>query len=45
LKECYTVKEMHYVLEQYEFKKSEMKAVSWFIQTLINHDFEKEPAQ
>ena len=40
---AYTVKEMTYVLEEYDFKKSEVKAVAWFIQTLINHDFEKDP--
>jgi len=42
---AYTVNEMNYVLEHYDFKKSEMKAIAWFIQTLINHDFEKEPAK
>lgn len=40
---AYTLREMRYVLEVYDFKKSEQKAIAWFIQTLVNHDFEKDP--
>jgi hypothetical protein len=40
---AYTVEEMIYVLKTYDFKKSEERAIAWFIQTLINHDFDKDP--